>query len=161
MFPSPHKTLATPWSSPTLRNISRLSSKSARARGRSWSGGRGNMKAKLKLYKCMRISSAVLVQMNGWRRSFQPSMNPRIASVRLPHAPECPPPDGLAGDDREERHCCIGRPRLRHGDWRDEIRPTPLPPPGPEVSLRRVPLPSRSHHAGGPLVLTVRPVLPG
>src|SRR6266536_4644943 len=33
MFPSPHKTLATPWSSPTLRNISRLSSKSARAPG--------------------------------------------------------------------------------------------------------------------------------
>src|SRR6266498_3622695 len=51
------------------------------------------------------------------------------------------------------RHCCIGRPSLRHGDWRDEITPTPLPPPGPEVSLRRVPLPSRSHHAGGPLVL--------
>jgi hypothetical protein len=45
------------------------------------------------------------------------------------------------------RRCCIDRPDLRHGDWRDEITPTPPPRPGPEVSLRRVPLPSRSHHA--------------
>jgi transposase-like protein len=37
----------------------------------------------------------------------------------------------------------------------------PYPPPSAGFGLRRVPFPTRSHHPGSPLVLAVRPFLPG
>src|SRR5205823_12851945 len=43
----------------------------------------------------------------------------------------------------------------------DEIAPTPSALPGPTFGLRRLPVPARGHHPGGPVVPAVRPVLSG
>ncbi len=52
--------------------------------------------------------------------------------------------------------------KARHQrDSGHEISPIPSPPTHAELGLRRVPLPARGHHPGGPLVPPVRPVLPG
>jgi hypothetical protein len=50
----------------------------------------------------VRISSAVLVQLNGWQRSFQPSMNASMAADQVGHGGEGAAADGLSGDDAEE-----------------------------------------------------------
>jgi len=47
------------------------------------------------------ISSAVLVQMKGWARSFQPSMKARILALRSLDRAEGAASDGLAVDDAE------------------------------------------------------------
>src|SRR5712692_8780174 len=65
------------------------------------------------------------------------------------------------------RHLAL-KPALLHWLWRRGISETPVmrshrypSPPGAALSLGRVPVPARGHHPGGPVVLAVRPLLPG
>ena len=57
--------------------------------------------------------------------------------------------------------CCIGRPGSRWRDWRDENAPIPSCLPNAAFRVRWLSVPARGHHPGRPLVLAVRPVLPG
>jgi hypothetical protein len=48
------------------------------------------------------IVSASLVQIKGWQRSFQPSMNAVMASISSRTEPKVPRRMAWAGDDPEE-----------------------------------------------------------
>jgi len=61
--------------------------------------------------------------------------------------------------ERPGRHCCIGPQRRHQGDSRDEITRVSSCPTSAQIGLRRVPLPARGHHPGGPLVSAVRSFL--
>jgi transposase-like protein/CBS domain-containing protein len=57
------------------------------------------------------------------------------------------------------RHCCIGSRRGHQGDSHDEITPASSCPTSAVLGLRRVSLPARGHHPGGPVVPAVRSLL--
>src|SRR6266545_866205 len=63
-------------------------------------------------------------------------------------------------DEEVRRHCCIGGQSARQTDSGHEISPIRSPPTGAEFGLRRIPVPARGHHSGGPVVPAVRPVVP-
>src|SRR5690242_10274082 len=99
--------------------------------------------------------SASLVQTKGWQRSFQPSMNPVMASIRSGTEVKGAAADGLAGDDPEEDFDHV-QPRPRR---RGEVQADPRVAGQPR--LHRMLVGSRScrtPHAASPAGRPWRPV---